>query len=92
MAWLERIHLRPGERTAIEALEYLAAIRRDLGSVAGLAEVRLYAQSGLAQDVGLHLVWTDDVPVQRTRTGIAVAESLRAFGLVDHSTWKEELR
>lgn len=91
MAWLERIHLRPGHRTPKAALVQVAAVRKGLADVPGLVGITVLLRTGLAPDVAVHLAWRDDVRVERTPEGLALAESLRAFGLVEHSTWKEEL-
>lgn len=88
MHWLEIIHLRP-TGTKDLALAQLASMRPDAATVPGLVEARVYAQTGLGADVAIHLAWAG--PATRTSLGLTIAESLRAFGLVDHSMWKEEL-
>lgn len=89
MSCLEIIHLRPTETKSL-ALDQLATMRPQVAAVPGLMDARIYVQTGLAADVAIHLAWTEEQAAGRTALGLAIAESLRAFGLVDHSMWKEE--
>jgi hypothetical protein len=89
MHWLEIIHLRPTE-TKSPALAQLATMQPDIEAAPGLADARIYTQMGCGADVAIHLAWNAAHPASRTNLGLAIAESLRAFGLVDHSLWKEE--
>lgn len=90
MHWLEIIHVRP-TGTKEQALAHLASMRAQGAAMPGLVDARVYAQTGLQADVALHLVWGAGQAGHRSDLGRAIAESLRAFGLVDHSVWKEEL-
>ena len=87
MRWLELIHLRPSGAEAATARARVAEMRRELARAPGLAELHVYSQ---ALDLSVHLVWHGAPGAGRTSLGIAVAESLRELGLVNHSIWKEE--
>jgi hypothetical protein len=87
MRCLEIIHLRPMQAVASAVLAHVDSLQADLATTPGLIEVHVYTETGLGFDVAVHLKWGE---AGKTPLGTAVAESLRAFGLVDHSTWKEE--
>ena len=87
MKRLEIIHLR----SSGEPLESLGnRIRGSLGAVDKNTEVTLYRREGLETDIAIHLHHLEP-PVREGPSGLGLrlASALRAFGLVEHTLWKE---
>ncbi len=86
MQQLESIHLR----SSGESLESLGdRIRESLGTEDENTEVTLYRREGLETDLAVHIRL--GVPGSERPSGLALrlASALRAFGIVDHTQWKE---
>ena len=61
------------------------------GQSGELAEIKTYRHAALENDLSVHLHWESDRPEQSgTSLGLRLAQTLREFGLVDHSIWVEE--
>lgn len=85
MSRLEIIHLR----SSGEVLDALGRrIRESLGTEN--AVVTLFRREGLETDVAVHIRHLE-APERSgpSRLGLQVASSLRAFGLVEHTLWRE---
>ncbi len=85
---LEIIHLRlvePCPKSLMAAIKGSAVAKRDD------IEMKIYQQSGVATDVGIHLhhavIEDDSLPCD---LGILLASALREHGMVEHTLWIEE--
>ena len=90
MKWLEIIKLRSAgiEEGLLE--EFLRSLVTS-GQSRELAEIKTYRHAALENDLSVHLHWESDRPEQNgTSLGLRLAQTLREFGLVDHSIWVEE--
>lgn len=87
MKRLETIHLR----SSGEPLETLS--RRIRGSITtgskSLAEVTLYRRPGLETDLAVHVGGTGLSPTELSGLALQIASELKAWGLVEHSSWEE---
>ena len=87
MSQLEIIHLR----SSGESLESLGnRIRESLGTLDKNTEVTLYRRDGLETHIAVHIHHLG-MRGRKGTSGLALrlASALRAFGLVDHTLWKE---
>ena len=87
MKQLEIILLRlPGE--AAESLS--RRIRRSIGKGADQKiEVTLYRRRGLDTDLAVHVHGTGLSPTELSDLALQIASELKAWGLVEHSSWEE---
>ncbi|MCP4641796.1 MAG: hypothetical protein GY851_15240 [bacterium] len=84
MKQLEIIHLRSSGEPA-EALS--SRIRESIREEdASTQVVTLYRRRGLETDVAIHIDHPSDEP---SGLGVRLASALRAFGIVEHTTWEE---
>ena len=87
MSRLEIIHLR----SSGEPLAPLGErIRESIGVESRDTEVTLYRRHGLETDLAVHIRHLG-VPGREGPSGLALrlASALRAYGLVEHTLWKE---
>jgi hypothetical protein len=88
MHWLEMLRMRVSPGSHGQAVALLVDSSRRVAEEPGLTETRVYASGSFGHDLALLLLWdTPEAPASRSRAGLAIAEALRAFGLVDHSFW-----
>jgi len=90
MKWIEIIKLR----SAGKAPESLKGLLSDLTQKGqpGLIETRLYRHASWETDWTMHLHWDSEQPEKNgTALGIRLSQSLKEFGLIDHSIWIEEV-
>lgn len=89
MKWVEVIKLR----SAGKVPESLRAILSGLleNGPSGLTEARLYRHALWEMDWSLHLHWeSEHSEKEGSALGLRLAQTLKEFGLVDHSSWIEE--
>jgi hypothetical protein len=93
MRWMETIKIQSAagkERTAEHALRVVARdVQRNPGRQ-GLREAAVSRHATVYGCFALRLFWdTDDPKHSGSVLGMSLAQSLKAFGLVDHSVWIE---
>ena len=90
MKWLEIIKLRSagnGDGLRAELLRFIAEVDQEGGSVS----IKAYRHAALESDLSVHLRWESDGPDQHgSALGLRLVQSLKEFGLIDHSVWIEE--
>jgi len=88
--WLEIIKLRRagnGEEILREFLRSLA----NSGQIRELIEIRTYRHASFDSDLNVHLYWESERPEPNgSALGLHLAQTLKEFGLMNHSVWIEE--
>jgi hypothetical protein len=93
MRWMETIRVQSatGKEHAIE--HELIALDREVQENPerqGLREAAVWSHATVPGCFALRLFWdTDDPQPSGSPLGMSLAQSLKAFGLVDHSVWIE---
>lgn len=91
MVWMEMIRLRTttGQLKDVDNMLFDAA--RDVENTKGLIRLRIYRSVSLPTDIAVSLVWdTKPEADSGSRAGICICDTLKSFGLVDHSIWVEK--
>jgi len=94
--WLETIKVQAadGQESAIEnELTELAPDVRKNPDCPGLVEAALYSHASVPGYFAIRLFWDTDCPqIRGSLLGLSLTQTLKAFGLVDHSVWIETRR
>jgi hypothetical protein len=92
MNWIEIVTLRSSNGNVQEEL-----IRELMKPVAtgdeskGLIAMKIYLNARINGDVSIHLQWRSiKIEQQGSSIGLRLAETLKEFGLVNHSAWVEK--
>jgi hypothetical protein len=57
----------------------------------GLVDAGMYTHASFQSDLVLNFIWSSNPPErQGSKAGLAIAQTLKSFGLVDHSVWTEK--
>ena len=93
MRWMETIKVQSAtgkEQTAEHKLTVLAGDVKKNNDRQGLREAAVSSHATVYGYFALRLFWeTDDPNPSGSVLGISLAQTLKAFGLVDHSVWFE---
>lgn len=93
MRWMETIKVQSAtgkEHTTEHELTALAREVRKNPDRQGLREATVSSHATVPGCFALRLFWdTDDPQPRGSLLGMSLAQSLKAFGLVDHSVWIE---
>jgi|GEM_PF-3453296 len=89
MTWTEIIKVQTNDRQVSQAcLDYLAEFRREK-TLVGRCRIQLYVDAGFSSQVMVRVVWDSLCPSGLTsHLAEVLIHELKAFGLVDHSSWK----
>ena len=88
MKWVERINLRAGSHNSQAILLQVMEMTSQIHGAAGLTEANVYSHAVLDGDFEISLLWdTDELYHHGSPTGLGLAQTLKKFGLIDHSTW-----
>jgi hypothetical protein len=91
MKWLEVIKLRSAEESPALLEELLQSIPQIKQS--GLVATKTYRHADLETDLTVHLHWESEFPEKNgSAPGLRLAQALKEFGLIDHSTWIERAK
>jgi len=87
--WLETITLRTSSslRGKLER-ELVSTLSGNTEIVREAIAVSVYVRDGSTTDLSVHYRHTEQVPVAGSRCGCRLAETLRAYGIVDHAVWQ----
>ena len=89
MKWLEVIKLRSAGNDSELLKELLMSFEKP--SQPALVEMKTYYHVSLETDLSVHLHWESGRPEQNgSALGLRLAQSLKEFGLIDHSVWIEK--
>jgi hypothetical protein len=92
MRWMEMIRLRTSMNNAWLTTLLFDLMANTLGEP-GLVDARVYSHASFQSDLALSFVWDTDLPErQGSKPGLAIAQTLKEFGLLDHSVWTEKGR
>ena len=93
MRWMETIKVQSAtgkEHSAERELTVLAREVQENPERQGLRDAAVSSHATVPGCFALRLFWDTDDPQPRGSTlGMSLAQSLKAFGLVDHSVWIE---
>jgi len=93
MRWLETIKVQSAtgkEKTTENELSILVHEIRKNTDRQGLRAATVSSHASVPGYFALRLLWdTDDLQASGSLLGMNLAQSLKAFGLVDHSVWIE---
>jgi len=92
MNWIEIITLRSlNENVQEEVIRELMKPVAKGDESKGLIAMRIYRNAQIDTDVSIHLQWRSiKTEQQGSSIGLRLAETLKGFGLVNHSAWVEE--
>jgi hypothetical protein len=92
MRWMETIKVQSATGKEHSAESELTALARDVQENPGRQGLRKATVSRHAAVPGcfaLNLFWDTDPHLEGSLLGMSLAQSLKEFGLVDHSVWIE---
>ncbi len=91
MNWIEIITLRSNGNVQKSLIpELLEPVGEDK-ETKGLLSMKIYKNAWVDTDISLYLHWeSTNVEQQGSAMGLRLAQTLREFGLVNHSAWVEE--
>jgi hypothetical protein len=93
MRWMETIKVQSAtskEHTTEHELTVLAREIQENPNCQGLREAAVSSHATVPGCFALRLFWdTDDPQPRGSALGMSLSQSLKAFGLVDHSVWIE---
>ena len=96
MRWVETIKIQSAtgrEQTILRELIFLGKEIINEPSSRGLFDVMVSSHASIPGCFAMMFFWdTDDPQPKGSLTGISLAQSLKTFGLVDHSVWIENHR
>jgi hypothetical protein len=91
MLWMEMIRLRTTQGHLKGAVDLLLDAARHVAGADGLVRVHMYDNASLHTDLALSLIWDTSSPEQRgSRAALSISDTLKNFGLVEHSIWLEK--
>jgi hypothetical protein len=89
MNWLEVIKLRSAEKGSGMLDELFMSVSK--ANQRGLVKIKTFRHAALDGDLSVHLYWESKQPEQNgSALGLRLAQTLKEFGLIDHSVWIEE--
>lgn len=96
MRWIETIKVQSatGKEQAVEnELIVLAREAQKSLNCQGIQEAIVSRHASVPGHLAIRLYWDTECPqIQGSLLGLSLAQSLRDFGLVDHSVWIENRR
>ncbi len=91
MSWIEIIRLRTDPTREREVARVLLKLVKEVTGTPDLRHANLYRNMAIPSDISLHLSWSGrDQEPRESGVGLRVAETLKDFGLLDHSLWVEK--
>lgn len=90
MKWFEMIHLRSTEPETVRLMQTVERLIDELREQKSTQVVNMYRSAGLGTDLNLHLIHdSTGVANEGSRLGLCIAQTFKAFGMVNHSVWIE---
>lgn len=91
--WLEMIRVQTSSGQAITTENEFIALVSDIQKnpdYPGLVEFTIYCHASVPSYFSIHLSWNSTYPqIRGSVAGLTLAQTLKTFGLVDHSVWME---
>ncbi len=92
MRWMEMIRLRTPQGKEEGPARMLFDSVRQIGGEQGLIDARVLINVVFPSDLALHLIWDTESPeTQGSRAALGITQTLKTFGLVDHSVWTDHI-
>lgn len=92
MKWVEIITLRVGESQGESLEKKLAELILSIDRDNRLGDIKFCRHAVMKNDLSIHLYWkTEKAEPQGSAVGLCLTSALKAFGLVCHSVWVEEV-
>ena len=83
--------MRTTEGHLERAADLLLDAARHVAGEDGLVRVHMYDNASFQTDLALSLTWDTNSPDHRgSRAALSISDTLRNFGLVEHSIWLEK--
>lgn len=88
--WVEIISIRLSQRKNVPMVRKIyRSIMTSITGAEATMDAVLYTNARVETDWSIHIFWEyHKVPAEKTTLGLRLAETLRSFGLVNHSVWK----
>ena len=91
MNWVEIIALRSNGNIQQSVIRELLKLGADGDERSGLGGMKIYRNAWINTDISVHLHWKSISPELRgSAMGLRLVQTLKEFGLVNHSVWVEE--
>ena len=87
MHWLEIIRLLASQAKADRVVEHLHEVAAALERTEGQEAVTVYSRQFMEGDLMICLHWQRDGEPHKSQEGLALADYLTNFGMVDHELW-----
>jgi len=87
MHWLEVIRLLAAQAKVGSVLNHLNEVATAMEREKGKEAVTVYTRDSLGGDVMICLRWHRDEVPHKSQEGLALADYLSNYGLVDHEVW-----
>ena len=92
MKWIEIITLRSSGDVQKSLIPKLLKPVVEDKEKNGLVSMKIYRNPWIDTDMSIHLRWESTrVEQQGSAMALRLAQTLKEFGLINHSTWVEEL-
>ena len=90
MKWIEVVQLRTADSNRTIIASKLKQLTRTIGNNNRPHKIITYSRVLIETDYSIHIIHNSDkVEVQGSHLGLQLANTLKAFGLVNHSVWGE---
>ena len=90
MKWIEVVQLRAAGSNRAMITSKLKQLTRTIGNNSRPHKITTYSRVQIDTDYSIHSIHdSDKVDVQGSPLGLQLANTLKAFGLVNHSVWGE---
>ncbi len=90
MHLLEIIELRTARKQQDDLLKYFSALVESLSNKNEVDEFRIYSRVESETDFSIHIFYDATDPTEEgTKLGLSLIDTLKPFGLVNHSIWGE---
>jgi hypothetical protein len=91
LKWLEFIRVQTAEAPRDAAALALLSLAKDIAQTPGLSKADVYAHASVNGDFAISLLWDSDQPQPMGSViGLNIKDTLKKYGLVDHSVWIEK--
>jgi len=91
MKWMEMVRLRTLQSNEKWLPALLFDSIRSRAGEPGLLDIHVYRNASSQSDVSITFVWeTESSDPQGSSAALSIAQTLNAYGLVEHSVWLEK--
>lgn len=94
MKWMETLRVQTAGNRKGDAGQELSALVQDVHKsreCEGLMDLLLYSHGSMPGFFAIHLFWdTECCQIRGSLPGLSLAQTLKSFGMVDHSVWVEK--